>query len=146
MNIDELLSGLQEIDSIEGIEMGYSPKYISSTNSQIRDYKKQIVTALGLNTNAKLYGGAINLEFSDDTKLFPEDEIRNLGEEKVIEMLGGGFLGKITSFFFGRNIKALYTKFEKAKKELNLNNYYTSVSAIIKTINILKKNTCSYRV
>jgi dTDP-glucose 4,6-dehydratase len=35
---------------------------------------------------------------------------------------------------------------EKAKKELNLNNSYTSVSAIIKTINILKKNTCSYRV
>jgi nucleoside-diphosphate-sugar epimerase len=32
---------------------------------------------------------------------------------------------------------------EKAKKELNLNNYYTSLSAIIKTINILKKNTCS---
>ena len=32
---------------------------------------------------------------------------------------------------------------EKAKNELNLNNYYTSLSAIIKTINILKKNNCS---
>ena len=119
MELDALLNGLQEISFAEGLDSGFSPHYINSINTQIASYKDKIVSKLGLNNSAKLYGGAIQLEFGDNTRPFPEAQIRDMGEEHVFNQLGGGFLTDLKHFVFGRNINKFYAEFEKIMMELN---------------------------
>jgi dTDP-glucose 4,6-dehydratase len=72
--------------------------------------------------------------------------IYNVGSNNKISIKNtANFLAKkyglkvLSQKIFSKKVDNYIPNTEKAKKELNLNNYYTSLSAIIKTINILKK-------